>query len=64
MSIQVAPMLGKASSFLEDFVDAVLGREELKLLLQNQKDQSGVDHHGKPTLLIVILNFFPSLFIA
>lgn len=58
MSIQVAPMLGKAPSFLEDFVDAVLGREEFKLLLQNQKDQSGVDHHGKPTLLIAILNFF------
>ncbi|XP_075889802.1 uncharacterized protein LOC142893273 [Nelusetta ayraudi] len=57
---QVAPMLGEAPSFLEDFVDAVLRREEFNLLLQNQKDHSGVDHDGKP-LLIIPLHIFPSV---
>lgn len=60
LSIQVAPMLGEAPSFLEDFVDAVLRREEFNLLLQNQKDHSGVDHDGKP-LLIIPLHIFPSV---
>lgn len=53
-------MLGEAPSFLEDFVDAVLRREEFNLLLQNQKDHSGVDHDGKP-LLIIPLHIFPSV---
>lgn len=63
LPIQVAPMLGEAPPFLEDFVDAVLRREEFKLLLQNQKDHSGVDHDGKPLLIIpphcfILLPFF------
>lgn len=45
MPIEVAPMLGEESSLLEDF--AILRREEFKLLLQNQKDHTEVDHDGK-----------------
>lgn len=51
-------MLGEEPSLLEDYVDAVLRREEFKLLLQNQKDHTGVDHDGKSLFIIPLQVFF------
>lgn len=52
-------MLAGEPSLLEDIVDAVLRREEFKLLLQNQKEHTGVDHDGK-SLFIIRLQVFSS----
>lgn len=64
LPIQVAPMLGEEPSLLEDLVDAVLRREEFKLLLQNQKDQTAVDHDGKCYFIIPLQVFFPPVFFS
>lgn len=57
-------MLGEEPSLLQEYVDAVLRREEFKLLLQNQKDHTGVDHDGKSLFIIPLQVFFfpPVLF--
>lgn len=46
--IQVASMFGETSSVLEGYIESVSHCEELKTLLQYQKDLSQLDHNGKP----------------
>ncbi len=45
--LQVASMFGEASSVLEECMDSVSRRDEVKTLLQYQKDLSQLDHNGK-----------------
>lgn len=56
-------MLGEEPSLLEDFIGAVLQHEEFKVLLQNQKGHTGVEHDGE-SLYYSFSGFFPHFFIC
>lgn len=65
-SCQVSSMFELSSSVLEECIQFVYHKEELKTLLHYQKVHSHLDHNGKMLLLIFLVAYrqSPKVFFA